>query len=296
MSLDKVIGSYIAGMALPVSAMSGSTLSSRQMEDLSGLPRHENIILGQISSEHDKGLSEVRAGAFDKALKWFGRAHHIMETGLETEESRLVGTSFHLAAVAYLDFHLARYQEAEQGLHEAMVACKRLAEEHGHRHAAARRVHLARNLVRVSWMHGKHGDAVAMAYQLLTYLWADKTVWPFGAASDVRVELKPSEEEALWLSDELLSELPAMVDSARKRKRGFPPEPMGLAAALGHCPVRERVRATYALCQSATDRREHELDTALSTFFALGRGSFVLTWRKVEWLSRQCGVALPLVE
>ncbi len=87
-----------------------------------------------------------------------------------------------------------------------------------------------------------------------------------------------------------------MSNSAQQKKRGFPPEPVGFAANLGHCPVGERVRATYALCQFATDQREQELEAALSRFFALGRGSFVLTWGKAEMLSRQGGVVLPVIE
>lgn len=129
-------------------------------------------------------------------------------------EAFAVAETFHEAAIAYVHHKMNDYSSAYQALLSSLKYCKVLRDDYGYE-IEARRIHLARNLIRVESTAGNSEIAIRLIGSLLNYLNGDVNVWPF---PETRLSTNPDQLETplkLFLADQVLGEAYSLLSQPK---------------------------------------------------------------------------------
>jgi hypothetical protein len=178
------------------------------------LPEVSVFIRAARAREH--GLALVRAGEYARGARLVRDARTIFEAAKVSEEVLLSAESFQTAAEAYVLHKCGEYQRAQELLTNAIKACHALRDDFGYS-VEVRRVHLARNIVRVNTIAGNREKAMRSASRLVEYVLGDLKSWPF---PDLCLTTQPDSllaEEQCLLMDQILGEIALLVNRRNAR-------------------------------------------------------------------------------
>jgi hypothetical protein len=178
---------------------------------LAHVPMSDAMALWQGSRLRARALALSREGRPDDAESMLHQASAAAATAPETT---LAVRSLHSAAEAYLRFQLSDHDRAEALLVDALDACRLLHDRHDIL-IEARRVHLARNIIRVRSSAGRLASALDMACRLVRYVGGESLEWPI---PEVQLATRPdalSVPDQLSLLDQVVSEISRLTRDAR---------------------------------------------------------------------------------
>jgi hypothetical protein len=247
---------------------------ARYVVELTGrLPEREAALLVEATRLREAALKRAREGDLVMAAEGLDAASTMVARGAVCEEASTSARSFQAAAEAFVDHLRGDHENARALLFEALTLCFRLRTEFGHS-VEVRRVHLARNIVRLTWMQGKYPDAIALALALLAYVF-NGAGWPLPETGCIPPEQRERlrNDEQHFLSDQVLSEVASLVLHALKSKHSIDAENLvyELPQDLSSC---------VQLCL----RSNRPLRTQMIDFveiFEAGPGHHPHTWKKL---------------
>jgi hypothetical protein len=166
----------------------------------------EITVLLHASEIREKGLAFVKAGDTATGSEWLREARHMFSEAALSREARISADSFQYPAEAYLQYRRGEYGQAEASLLQAIVLCHALRDDYQHQ-VEVRRIHLARNVVRVKTRAGNREEALRMASLLVRYVEGHEAQWPL---RELRMTSEPDPllaEERWALMDQVLGEI-----------------------------------------------------------------------------------------
>jgi hypothetical protein len=254
------------------------------------LTQPEIALLGRATEMREQALVKARGGSLADARRELAATEQFVVDQVRSEEGRLTARSFQAAAEAFLEHVEKRHEVARNLLLEALALCKRLRTEYGHR-LEIRRVHLARNIVRLVWAAEGHQEAWDLGASLLEYVWVADSRWPLGEATDVdsaeRETLRL--DERTFLTDQLLSEALSTILDARKRGAKFAVRMPGSPEQMP-----PRVGQICQLCDAALGGDIAEIAGHMANYFEGGPADLPMTWQKADRLFSESTLALSV--
>jgi hypothetical protein len=177
----------------------------------------EVAALLRATNARERGLVLARGGDFVSSSTVLHEAWAIIDSSALCREATLSADSFQSPAEAYLLFRQGRFSEAESCLYNALKCCQALRVEYCHENEV-RRIHLARNIVRVRTFSGDLSGALAMAGALLEYVEGNQESWPIPELG-VSVPDHLSVDERWILLDQILGEIALLITRRNPRSR-----------------------------------------------------------------------------
>jgi hypothetical protein len=182
------------------------------------LPPAEVSCLLASSRSRSEGLRLCRSGYNDDARAMLATARATLATARLTEEAKIVAESFQQPAEAYLHYRLGDAAAARQALLVSLECCAVMGAKYGYE-VEARRVHLARNVVRVDRVSGDQSGALHLALRLVRYIDGSPAAWPFPPVAltdpaSLSVDERRVLMEQVWdeISQALLEPAPGTAD------------------------------------------------------------------------------------
>jgi hypothetical protein len=251
---------------------------AQQISDLSrNLSEGDLEALARAVEPRESALVLARQGDIPEARRLLAAAQAIIDQRPLPEEARVAARSFQTAAEAYTDFADGRLERASASLTEALSLCRQLRLAYRHR-VEVRRIHLARNMVRVAWAGGSYAPAWSLSAKLLAYLWGTEAPWPLGENTDLetaeREELR--EDERVFLTDQVLSEAISTA-FASSAPIDLPPWHLG---EVQRAALPAAVREIEHICRELAAHRMTWLDP-VSRFCRGGMGELPMTWHRL---------------
>lgn len=294
----RAIVAYKAGLALgrPAATNLERRFNAAHVLEMSKrLPLDAIATLLKASHVREQGLALARAGELASATTTLDEARAIYVPASLSLEARAVADTFQLAADAYLQYRRDEHERAITSLRAALGLCSTLKDEYGYR-VEVRRVHLARNIVRVQTASGNYGEALRLAYSLLHYLEGHGACWPF---PELGLDTPPDEltaEELDMLADQLLGEVGLLLSGqpATVLKLMAAEQAGCLTQAFG--PKLLRAQNWLAAMRAAAEGAVGPFLTSAAAFFADGPGYLSQAWRTLaQELARVCQAIAPEV-
>lgn len=284
-AVDHAIAGHARGSALPLPRLRNmeQRQSVRYIADLSRrLPAWEMALLADATEQREQALALAREGNALGARRLLAEAHRFINERIPSDEGRTSARSFHAAAEAFVDHAEGRHDGAYALLSEALGLCRRLRLEYGHT-VEIRRVHLARNAVRLLWCLGRHEEAWTCCGDLLGYVWGSHRPWPLGEATALQVDQREPlrDDERIFLTDQLLSEALSTVAAAHRDGVPLSANPWN-AGCLPPPGYPRRAKAVVDLCGLVAKADEASVIAALGSYFDSGPGDLPMTWRRLE--------------
>lgn len=185
----------------------GKRFSALYLRRLSAvLPLEEISVVLEAEQYREQGLASSRAGDNETAAALLSQATATCEQAQLSRHASLAALSFQLAAEAYIKHRRRDYAGAIRDLENAILTATELETVYGH-DMEFRRVHLARNILRVRASVPLDSEAVADSLALLLYIGGDRTRWPIAAGRGVGNPANMAESQSAWAIDELLVNL-----------------------------------------------------------------------------------------
>jgi hypothetical protein len=266
----------------------GKQFSAQYLRRLAAVLTLEEITTILTAEQYrEQGLALSRGGDNHAAGALLAQAATTCEQAQLSRHASVAALSFQLAAEAYIRHRLGDHAGAIRDLENAIIAAAELEAVFGH-DMEFRRVHLARNILRVRTSEPIGRNVVADHIALLRYIGGDVARWPIVTGRGVGNPAAMTVGQAAWVIDELLVNLalPAL-DLGRNVDLLPKPEDCGdhdsdLHAAALWC---------HALANLARDRQQGFIDHATS-FFEAGSGCLIHAGRHLESLLQDLGIVL----
>lgn len=169
----------------------------------------EIAVLLHASGTREQALAEARARRLDEATTLMREARREYEDAGLSAEATAIAHSFQDAAEAFLEFTCGRHEAAKARLASALASCVELRERYGYS-VEVRRVHLARNAVRVMTLAGEHAASMRLAAALIDYV-VGAGPWPVASIGGACAADPLTEDEQLLLLDQLLGEVALLL-------------------------------------------------------------------------------------
>jgi hypothetical protein len=245
------------------------------------LPLAEITALGDATDLREEGLALARAGQLDRGAELVAAARRAFTGAALSAEAVLLAEWFQEPAEAYLQFRRGDPAGAEDSLLRAVAACVRLRAGFGYR-VELRRVHLARNIVRVRNFAGRPVDALELAHHLVDHIEGVPGAWPWpqhtvAEPDDLTLDVR------LLLLDQVLGDVARLLSPARPDAR----ELLGVADARGWFragagrPHIDRARIWLRARSMAVRGDWDEFLRLAGLFFAEPPGRFGVAWSEL---------------
>ncbi len=183
------------------------------------LSSFEISILLKASEVRERGLALARSGDVHNGGKALDAAREIYVEANLSREALITIESFQAPADAYLQYKRKEYCEACASLVAALKACQILRDEYGHNVIEVRRIHLARNIIRVESVAGNLNKAMRLAGSLLRYIEGCNECWPFPELRLLTMPEPLALEEKLVLMDQILGEIASLLANPKDTAR-----------------------------------------------------------------------------
>lgn len=245
------------------------------------LPVGEIEALGEATDLREGGLRLARSGQPDRGAGLIAEARELFESAGLSHEARACAETYQTAAEAYVDYRGARYLAAEQALLEALRTSKILRDEYGYS-AEMRRVHLARNVVRVKAAAGEQLGALELAVMLVRHIAGEANAWPWPSLALAEPEAL-TVEQGWFVLDQVLVEIARVLTSTNPAAADV----LALADRSGRValPVAGsefgRVADWMAARRAAVLGDLAAFLDAAGLYFAGGPGQLVQAWREM---------------
>jgi hypothetical protein len=178
--------------------------SAAHLLKLAGLlPLEEVSVILAGEEKREQALSFARSGHLDRAEERLEQAAAISADAELSDHALVAIRASQLAADAYLAYRRGRYDAAIRDLEVAIEACVLLETRFDH-DMEFRRVHLARNILRVRSFCAPAAEVVAESIDLLRYIGGDPLRWPFAAGRGVGEPVRMTAGQRAWAIDEVL--------------------------------------------------------------------------------------------
>ncbi|KKC27506.1 hypothetical protein WP12_02810 [Sphingomonas sp. SRS2] len=196
------------------------------------LPAAEIAIMLAAEDMRELGLARARLGDLGDAAVQLRRAAALCDDSGLSDHGRIAGLAFQRAAEAFLAYRLGRHDEAVRSLEDAIIVCDHLADVFGDA-IEFRRIHFARNILRVQ-CHGAPSERiVADTVDLLYYIGGDASRWPLAVGQGLGKPERLSAAQRGCAVDETIINLAlAKVDIGAGR--GFVPRIVHRQGFDGH--------------------------------------------------------------
>ena len=243
------------GGAGPPDLMLDKKYSARDlMKTASRATLPEITVLLRASGIREEGLTSVRAGDITKGELLLRAARRIVSEAGLSKEALLSAESYQYPAEAYLQYKKGEYDRAEASVLQSIMLCEVLHDEFDHQ-VEVRRIHLARNVVRVKTRAGDYEEALRMASLLVGYVEGDQAQWPLLQRPMARAPDPLLAEERWFLMDQVLGEIALLVTRRRATSLQFVNGRAGWLFAGGKCVGEFAESTSLAGCTAGIDRR-----------------------------------------
>ena len=175
-----------------------------------GLCLPEITILLESTNLREYGLSSIKAGDLENGSLQIDAAAQKYNDKTLSREAIIVADSFQMAAEAYLQYKQNDFSKALNSLVNAIKACNNLRDEYNY-DVEIRRIHLARNIVRVMAFNDDQIGACLVAFKLLGYIQGATELWPFPNLTLTTQSDHLIKEEQWFLIDQILAELSFLI-------------------------------------------------------------------------------------
>lgn len=240
----------------------------------------EMRLLNDATNLRENALSLARDGQTDAAQGLIDEAQEFVDKQLVSDEGKLSAMSFHMAAASFVTYVSKDIDTAMVLLTNALKCCQRLKVDYNH-NVEMRRVHLARNIVRLQSEMRLHQLAWDTCEQLLCYVWNNRVDWPLDKETNLPLELRSDlrNDEKVHLSDQLLSELLSVIVTAEKHSVKLNCYVLNeqLASATG------QVVATQSLCEQLVLAGKLVSVSAFTDFFNTCDGTMPLSFSRAAY-------------
>jgi hypothetical protein len=242
------------------------------------LPLVEIVDLGRATDLREEGLALARSGQIDEGAALVSEARMEVEGAKLSAEARLLAEWFQTPAEAYVEYRRGNIKAAEAALYRAIELCVPLRVEYGYR-VQQRRIHLARNIVRVRNSGGRPVDSLELASQLIRCVECHSEAWPWPSTmiSDPDVLTL---DVRLLLMDQILGDVARLLSIARADSRELlhVAETRGWFTAHNDHEAIERARTWLsARCMAVRGDWDGFLPFA-GAFFAEPPGRLAMAW------------------
>jgi hypothetical protein len=242
----------------------------------------EITVLLRASGIREKGLAFVKAGDTATGAEWLREARRMFSEAALSREARLSADSFQYPAEAYLQYRRCEYGQAEASLLQAIILCHALRDDYQHQ-VEVRRIHLARNVVRVKTRAGNREEALRMASLLVGYVEGHEAQWPL---RELRMMSAPDPllaEERWALMDQVLGEIALLATRRCPTSLDLISGSAGWLFTNDNIAVSEfaRVYTWLAARRAMIEGDVRGFLTHSIAFFAEGRGYLSQAWREL---------------
>lgn len=177
------------------------------------LPLEEITSLGRATDLREEGLAFARSGDRDRGAELVAESRRHFEGAGLSPEALLLAEWFQTPAEAYVQYRCGDFADAEASLMRAIEVCVTLRADFGYR-VEVRRVHLARNIVRVRNYGGRPLDALELAHHLVDYIEGVPSAWPWPSTAIASPDV-PSLDVRLLVMDQVLGDVARVLSTAR---------------------------------------------------------------------------------
>ena len=146
---------------------------------LERLPLEDEIRILESGKLHGSVMKEARSGDPERAMRRLQVAAKYLDIEAMERESICVALQLHKGVEAYVYYRSEEYEAARRSMKEALRLMNELQEQFGYGFCDGRRVHLARNLLRLDAHGGAPVRAARTAFKLLLYTTGDDQAWPY---------------------------------------------------------------------------------------------------------------------
>jgi hypothetical protein len=162
----------------------------------------------------ESGLALIRNGDQSGGAALLREARLILEEAGLSREALIAAESFQHPAEAFLFYRQGAWDEAVASLLTAIELCDTMREEFDYA-VEVRRIHLARNIIRVKTRSGDCAGAAGKIGPLLEYTLGNVTKWPLGKVPMTRDPEVMESAERLSLVDQILGEIALLLPWGR---------------------------------------------------------------------------------
>jgi hypothetical protein len=242
----------------------------------------EITTLLRASGIREKGLTCVRSGDTTTGAELLREARRTVSVASLSKEALLSAESFQYPAEAYLQYKNGEYNRAEASLVRSIMLCHVLRDEYDHQ-VEVRRIHLARNVVRVKTLAGNREEALRIASLLVGYVEGDQAQWPLPELPMTSAPDPLLADERWALLDQVLGEIALLVTRRRATSRELVSGSAGWLFTGDSKAVGDfaRVHAWLAARRASIEGDVGGFLAHGIAFFAEGRGSLSMAWREL---------------
>jgi hypothetical protein len=156
----------------------------------------------------------TRSGDVANGEKLLDDARKICLDAKLSNEALSAAETFQTAAEAYIQYKKKAYHKAITSLINSLEFCRVLNNEYGYS-MEMRRVHLARNIVRVESSSNNLGEAMKLASSMVRYLEGDDEFWPFCKTQLWTKGNSLTSQEKWCCIDEILMEISLLLNKPK---------------------------------------------------------------------------------
>ncbi len=124
------------------------------------------------------GLNLAKSGDILNGEIFIDAARSMCLQAFLSQEALTISESFHDPAVAYIQYKKKEYFAAYESLLSSLRSCQILKDEYAY-NVEARRIHLARNIIRVKSFSGSLDESMRLSSFMIKYIEGDNSFWPF---------------------------------------------------------------------------------------------------------------------
>jgi len=175
--IDLVSDSYKVGLSKPLLY---EPVPDQPSSMLQNIPVSDRTCIAKSAKIRRGAMKMARSGAFGLAMQRIKAAEFFLNTSTMQRESMCVALQLHKGVESYVHYRNENYEDARVAMTSTIRLMNELQEKFGY-HLDARRVHLARNLLRLDACSGNPLEAARAAFKLLNYTVGEDQSWPYPA-------------------------------------------------------------------------------------------------------------------
>lgn len=281
--LSDAITSYRNGLAKakPPTFNPRELFSSQYLLKMArGLSLPEISVLLNAERIREAGLALARSGDVNRGRIALDEAREVCLQARLSKEATLAAQTFQTAAEAYVQYKVKNYLESFASLINSLESCRILNDEYDY-NMEMRRIHLARNIVRIESFSDNLSEATRLASSMVRYIQGHGEFWPLNDLPLWSKTHSLAVQERWWCMDELLMEIGLLLAKPY-------PTAKQLLKLVGRDVFREetgnefaRVHTWFAAKQASVEDDAVGFVNHAIIFFSGGPGYLDRAWREL---------------
>lgn len=177
---------------------------------LDPLPPEDQSRIMESRKFYGAAMKQARSGDLKLAMRYLQAAEKSLDFDAMERESICTALQLQLGVEAFIHYRNEELEAARHSLEEAIRLMNELQERFGYGFCDGRRVHLARNLLRLDAQGGEPVRAARAAFKLLLYTTGDDQAWPYLALQSKVKDRMMTEVERHMVFNQVARELVLM--------------------------------------------------------------------------------------